>query len=67
MFNPITEITPDGLKTKDGEVHKCDVLVCATGFKVGFCPYFEVKGKDGRVLQEEWDPDPKSVVLLSPT
>ncbi|KAK5044468.1 hypothetical protein LTR84_010749 [Exophiala bonariae] len=53
------KITEDGIKTEHGELHHLDVIICATGFKVGFRPWFEVNGKDGRDLAEEWDPDPR--------
>jgi cation diffusion facilitator CzcD-associated flavoprotein CzcO len=59
IFTKIQEIDETGIKTIDGEHHDFDVIVCATGFNVGFCPFFEVKGKGGASLQDQWTPNPK--------
>ncbi|MFX8641104.1 NAD(P)/FAD-dependent oxidoreductase, partial [Acinetobacter baumannii] len=43
----ITEVTAEGVRTRDGVLHEVDVLICATGFKVfesGNMPPFEVTG-----------------------
>jgi cation diffusion facilitator CzcD-associated flavoprotein CzcO len=59
IFTPIQEVVETGIKTVDGELHEMDVLVCATGFNIGFCPFFEVRGKGGVKLIDSWDPEPK--------
>jgi cation diffusion facilitator CzcD-associated flavoprotein CzcO len=51
----IDRVTPEGVRTKDGKTHALDVLVCATGFQAAdaVAP-FEIRGRDGRELSEEW-------------
>ncbi len=54
---PITRITKTGIRTDDGELHKADVLILATGFKMfdeGNAP-FPVRGRDGVDLEAWWD------------
>lgn len=54
----ITEVTAEGVRTRDGVLHEVDVLICATGFKVfesGNMPPFEVTGLGGRDLEGWWD------------
>lgn len=50
----IEKVVPDGIQTTDGVVHKMDVLVCATGFKVAFQPAFRVVNAAGKTIQEDW-------------
>jgi cation diffusion facilitator CzcD-associated flavoprotein CzcO len=53
----IERITPSGIRTVDGTLHKVDVLVLATGFKVferGNMPAFSVTGADGVDLEKWW-------------
>jgi cation diffusion facilitator CzcD-associated flavoprotein CzcO len=40
----IDEITEEGLLTRDGKLHKVDVIVCATGFNTSFRPNFHLIG-----------------------
>jgi cation diffusion facilitator CzcD-associated flavoprotein CzcO len=54
----IERITKTGIRTADGKLHKADVLVLATGFKVfeeGNVPPFPIKGAGGLDLQAWWD------------
>jgi cation diffusion facilitator CzcD-associated flavoprotein CzcO len=51
----ITEVTADGLRTADGALHPCDVLVYATGFAAtDFLVPMRVTGRDRRTLNEVW-------------
>ena len=55
---PIEHVTKTGLRTADGTLHKADVLVLATGFKVfdeGNTPPFPVRGAGGVDLEAWWD------------
>lgn len=54
VFGGIDHVTKDGIVTKDGKEHKMDVLVCATGFKVGFKPAFKVINGQGKSIDEDW-------------
>src|ERR1700754_488855 len=42
VYGGIKKIVPEGLVTEDGNVHKVDILVCATGFNVAFKPAFKL-------------------------
>ncbi|MET8229789.1 NAD(P)/FAD-dependent oxidoreductase [Micromonospora sp. NPDC005298] len=51
----IVELTEDGVRTADGQVHPCDVLVYGTGFAAtDFLVPVRVTGRAGRRLDEEW-------------
>jgi cation diffusion facilitator CzcD-associated flavoprotein CzcO len=55
---PIERITKTGLRTTAGELHKADVLILATGFKVmedDNMPPFPVRGSGGIDLTAWWD------------
>lgn len=54
VTDAIAEITPKGLLTSAGEHSDVDVIVCATGFDVSFCPRFPVIGRNGINLQDLW-------------
>ena len=58
VADPIVEILPDSIVTRDGAEYPADVLVIATGFDViRFLTSFEVRGRAGRALREAWDDD----------
>jgi cation diffusion facilitator CzcD-associated flavoprotein CzcO len=51
----IARITPTGtVELRNGQTHKLDVLICATGFDTSFQYPFRVLGRDGRALNERW-------------
>ncbi|WP_433383562.1 flavin-containing monooxygenase [Actinoplanes sp. CA-142083] len=51
----IVEVTPEGIRTADGEVHGCDLLVYATGFAATeFLAPMRITGRNGRPLGEVW-------------
>lgn len=49
----IEKIVPRGIELASGEIIEVDVLVCATGFDVSFCPRFPIIGREGN-LQDIW-------------
>ena len=59
VSDPIVEIRPDRIITKDGAEYDADVLVVATGFDVvRFLSTFEAReARSGRSLREVWDDD----------
>jgi 4-hydroxyacetophenone monooxygenase len=58
VSDPIAEIGPNRITTKDGTEYEADVLVIATGFDVlRFLTAFEVRGRSGRSLREVWNDD----------
>ena len=54
--NPITEITPAGIKTADGKLYELDVIICATGFDAvdGNYTRIAIKGRNGETLKDHW-------------
>lgn len=66
--NPIKEITPNGIRTEDGDVD-LDVIVFATGFDAVTGPFFriDIRGKDGLTLKEHWSEGPRSYLGLANT
>lgn len=61
----IERIVPEGIQTKDGQVHKCDVLICATGFDVSTRPHFDVVGRDGYVFTDAFAKTPKGYMTVT--
>jgi cation diffusion facilitator CzcD-associated flavoprotein CzcO len=54
--NPIEEVTPNGVKTRDGVEHKLDVLAFATGFDAvtGSISQIDIRGTDGVLIRDKW-------------
>ncbi len=51
----IERVHAHGIRTKDGNDRKLDAIVLATGFNAAeSCAPFEVRGRGGRDLNEEW-------------
>ncbi|OJJ65114.1 hypothetical protein ASPSYDRAFT_194084 [Aspergillus sydowii CBS 593.65] len=75
-FDPITRVTPRGIGTKstsdteageevkEEEEEEFDLIVCATGFNTSFIPPWELVGRDGRRLDEEWKDIPQAYFSL---
>jgi cation diffusion facilitator CzcD-associated flavoprotein CzcO len=56
VTDPIEEIVPEGIRTKDGRVRELDVIILATGFRVTDNTFPGcIVGKDGRSLRDVWD------------
>lgn len=58
VFGGIEKVVANGIVTVDGEVHKMDILVCATGFKVAFKPAWKVVNGEGKTIEEDWTDGP---------
>jgi cyclohexanone monooxygenase len=65
--NPITEITPSGVRTADGVEHELDVLVFATGFDAvdGGYTRMDLRGRGGVHINEHWSDGPTSYLGVS--
>lgn len=62
----IVGVEPAGVRTADGTLHRCDVLVLATGFRTDqFLRPVKVIGPTGAVLDDVWDPVPVAYLSLS--
>jgi len=58
---PIAQITPTGLKTKDGREFPVDVIIYGTGFTASeFLEPMKFKGKGGVDLHEQWNGDARA-------
>lgn len=55
VTDPIERVEPAGVRTRDGTLHEADVVVLATGFKLGLASApFRIIGRGGRTLDEVW-------------
>jgi cation diffusion facilitator CzcD-associated flavoprotein CzcO len=63
---PIEAITPTGIQTTDGH-HDLDALIYATGFDAmtGALLRIDVRGRDGRTLQDAWAAGPRTYLGLA--
>jgi cyclohexanone monooxygenase len=51
----ITEITPQGIRTADGEEHQVDTIIYGTGFRANdYLTALDVYGANGRRLRDDW-------------
>jgi cation diffusion facilitator CzcD-associated flavoprotein CzcO len=55
--SPIETITPNGLRTADGQTEEVDVIVMATGFVNSRIFPWTMTGKDGKTLASLWKED----------
>ena len=61
VTDPIVEITPTGLKTKNGRQIDVDVIVYGTGFTASeFLEPMRFKGKGGIDLHQQWNGDARA-------
>jgi cyclohexanone monooxygenase len=62
---PITEITPDGVRTGDTD-YPLDAIVFATGFDAmtGALGKIDIRGVDGLALRDEWAAGPRTYLGL---
>ncbi|SCO78535.1 related to monooxigenase [Fusarium oxysporum] len=58
-FAAIEAATETGIKTMNG-TEEFDIIVCATGFDVSFAPFWELVGKNGIRLADQWRDDPEA-------
>jgi 4-hydroxyacetophenone monooxygenase len=62
----IAEITPTGLKTRDGRTFDVDVIIYGTGFTASqFLAPMKFKGKGGVDLHEQWDGDARAYLGIA--
>ena len=66
VTEPITEITPTGVRTADGVDHDADVIVYATGFHANkYLWPMDIIGRDGVVLGEQWGERPTALLGIT--
>jgi cation diffusion facilitator CzcD-associated flavoprotein CzcO len=64
--NPISEITPSGVRLRDGSEHEFDAIVYATGFDAMTGPMdrIDIRGRGGELLREKWAEGPRTLLGL---
>jgi 4-hydroxyacetophenone monooxygenase len=66
VTEPIAEITPNGVMTRDGVEHPVDVLVLATGFHADrFLWPIEITGRGGTKLHDLWGENPRAYLGIT--
>ena len=61
VTDPIAEITPEGVRTKDGALHAADVIIYGTGFQASkFLMPMAFKGRGGADLHDTWAGDSRA-------
>jgi 4-hydroxyacetophenone monooxygenase len=62
----IAEITPEGVRTRDGTLHEADVIVYGTGFQASdFLMPMKVVGRGGVELHERWGGDARAYLGIT--
>ncbi|KHN98020.1 Flavin monooxygenase-like protein [Metarhizium album ARSEF 1941] len=63
-FAAISGVTETGVHTEGGGFQELDAIVCATGFDVGFVPSWDVVGKKGVRLADQWEEEPTAYLSI---
>ncbi|KAM0752320.1 cyclohexanone monooxygenase [Meredithblackwellia eburnea MCA 4105] len=62
--DPISEITPEGIKTMSGKVTELDRIILATGFDTSFRPKYDIFAR-GSLLADVWGSRAKSYMSIA--
>jgi cation diffusion facilitator CzcD-associated flavoprotein CzcO len=66
ITDPISEITPTGIRTAAGAERPADVLVLATGFRTqDFVAPMEIVGRDAQTLDQAWNGLPRAYLGMT--
>jgi 4-hydroxyacetophenone monooxygenase len=66
VTDPIAEITPNGIRTKDGKEYAVDVIIYGTGFHASsFLAPMKFKGRGGVDLHAQWNGDPRAYLGIT--
>jgi len=58
--NEPAQVNADGIVTADGRQIDLDVIIYATGYHLDFLSTIDIRGRDGRLLTEEWGDSPRA-------
>lgn len=62
----IDQITPTGIRTRDGVLHEVDVIIYATGFRAAdFLSPMRIRGRGGVDLHERWKGDARAYLGIA--
>lgn len=63
----LTKVTEDGVVDQEGNEHKVDVIICATGFDTSFTPSYKIVGRNKIDLKTFYAGFPRSYLgLMTP-
>ncbi|KAJ5783021.1 cyclohexanone monooxygenase [Penicillium paradoxum] len=65
VTDTIDKIVPEGIVLSTGEVIHVEAFICATGFDMSFAPRFDLVGREGKRLAEEWRVKPTAYLSLA--
>ena len=66
VTDPITTITPTGIRTADGEHHDLDAIVLATGFQAhNYMRPMNLRGRDGLSIDDAWAKGPRAWAMTA--
>jgi cation diffusion facilitator CzcD-associated flavoprotein CzcO len=65
IFGNLNKVVPEGIVTEDGTLHKMDILMCTTGFKIAFKPGFRVINDTRKTIDEDWSNGPNLYMGVS--
>ena len=61
----IDRIAPEGIRTVDGVLHPADAICYATGFRHNEFLAFDMIGRDGASLHDQWGDEPSAYLGIS--
>lgn len=61
----VVKFTKNGVIDESGNEHIVDVVICATGFDVSFKPHFEVIGRGGLNIKDQFGEVPKAYLSIT--
>lgn len=65
VTDTIDKMVTDGIVLSTGEIIHVDAFICATGFDMSFAPRFDLVGRGGKRLAEEWKEKPTAYLSLA--
>jgi cation diffusion facilitator CzcD-associated flavoprotein CzcO len=54
VHKSVVRLTETGIVDESGTEHEVDVVICATGFDTSFTPHFQLTGRHGANIQEQF-------------
>lgn len=64
----IQRVTPEGVLTRDGQLHALDALILATGYAANkFLSVLDVRGRAGLTIQDAWQDGPQAYLGMTTT
>jgi cation diffusion facilitator CzcD-associated flavoprotein CzcO len=61
----VTKLTENSVIDENGGEHQVDVVICATGFETSFKPHFQLTGRNGAVIQDQFGDFPQAYLSVT--